>query len=38
VYAAIGRGAENRTVVDFPIPRRPHSHADPFSTHMPSIK
>jgi amino acid transporter len=38
VYAAIGRGAENRTVVDFPVPRRPHSHADPYSSHMPSIK
>ena len=38
VYAMIGRGADGRTVLDPPPPRRPHSHADPFSTHLPSIK
>ena len=38
VYAAIGRGADGRTVMDLPTPRRPNSHADPFSTHVPSIK
>ena len=38
VYAAIGRGADGRTVMDLPAPRRPNSHADPFSTHVPSIK
>jgi hypothetical protein len=34
----IGRGADGRTLLEIPEPRRPHSHADPFSTHMPSIK
>ena len=38
VYAAIGRGADGRTIADIPAPRRPHSHADPYSTHVPSIK
>jgi hypothetical protein len=38
VYAAIGRGADGRTVMDIPAPRRPNSHADPYSTHIPSIK
>jgi amino acid transporter len=38
VYAAIGRGADGRTVMDIPAPRRPNSHADPYSTHVPSIK
>jgi amino acid transporter len=38
VYAMIGRGADSRTVVPVPIPRRANSHADPFSVHLPSIK
>ena len=38
VYAMIGRGADRSALKELPIPRRPHSHADPFSTHVPSIK
>jgi hypothetical protein len=33
----IGRGTE-RSIMDSPIPKRPHTHADPFSAHVPSIK
>ncbi|MFG1606194.1 APC family permease [Actinoplanes sp. NPDC049265] len=37
VYAMIGRGTE-RSIMDSPIPKRPHAHPDPFSAQLPSIR